>query len=182
MFNTLVKRTVTYAVKTGSKCGSTVPRAVIARNASNRKRVAIDGNEAAAHSIYQVSDAAMLFPITPSSGMGEHCDNWANKGLKNVFGQTVTISEMQVEIGTTRCNMQSEAGAAGALHGTLTGGLLGATFSSSQGLMLMIPNMHKIAGELLPGVIHVSSRSISRMTTCLYCDYGDVFQTRAVDM
>ena len=96
MFNTLVKRTVTYAVKTGSKCGTTVPRAVIARNASNRKRVAIDGNEAAAHSIYQVSDAAMLFPITPSSGMGEHCDNWANKGLKNVFGQTVTISEMQV--------------------------------------------------------------------------------------
>ena len=96
MFNTLVKRTVTYAVKTGSKCGTTVPRAVSARNASNRKRVAIDGNEAAAHSIYQVSDAAMLFPITPSSGMGEHCDNWANKGLKNVFGQTVTISEMQV--------------------------------------------------------------------------------------
>ena len=96
MFNTLVKRTVTYAVKTGSKCGTTVPRAVTARNASNRKRVAIDGNEAAAHSIYQVSDAAMLFPITPSSGMGEHCDNWANKGLKNVFGQTVTISEMQV--------------------------------------------------------------------------------------
>ena len=96
MFNTLVKRTVTYAVKTGSKCGTTVPRAVIARNASNRKRVAIDGNEAAAHSIYQVSDAAMLFPITPSSVMGEHCDNWANKGLKNVFGQTVTISEMQV--------------------------------------------------------------------------------------
>ena len=87
---------MTYAVKTGSKCGTTVPRAVIARNASNRKRVAIDGNEAAAHSIYQVSDAAMLFPITPSSGMGEHCDNWANKGLKNVFGQTVTISEMQV--------------------------------------------------------------------------------------
>ena len=96
MFNTLVKRTVTYAVKSSSKCGTTVPRAVIARNASNRKRVAIDGNEAAAHSIYQVSDAAMLFPITPSSGMGEHCDAWANKGLKNVFGQTVTISEMQV--------------------------------------------------------------------------------------
>ena len=96
MFNTLVKRAVTSAVKYNSLSASTMTKAVIARNASSHKRVAIDGNEAAAHAIYQVSDAAMLFPITPSSGMGEHCDAWATKGLKNVFGQKVTISQMQV--------------------------------------------------------------------------------------
>ena len=96
MFNTLVKRAVTGVAKSNGVFAATVPKAVLARNVSNRKRVAIDGNEAAAHSIYQVSDTAMLFPITPSSGMGEHCDAWASKGLKNVFGQTVAITEMQV--------------------------------------------------------------------------------------
>lgn len=96
MFNTLAKRAVASAVKYNSVCATSLPKAIIARNASNSKRVAIDGNEAAAHAIYQVSDACMLFPITPSSGMGEHCDNWANKGLKNVFGQRVVITEMQV--------------------------------------------------------------------------------------
>ena len=96
MFNTLAKRAVASAAKYNSVCATSFPKAIIARNASSRKRVAIDGNEAAAHAIYQVSDCAMLFPITPSSGMGEHCDAWANKGLKNVFGQRVMISQMQV--------------------------------------------------------------------------------------
>ena len=96
MFTSIAKRTLVSVVKNNASLSFTVPKAVIARNASNHKRVAIDGNEAAAHSIYQVSDAAMLFPITPSSGMGEHCDAWANKGMKNVFGQTVAITEMQV--------------------------------------------------------------------------------------
>ena len=96
MFNTLAKRAVASAAKFSNISASSFPKAVIARNASGRKRVAIDGNEAAAHAIYQVSDCAMLFPITPSSGMGEHCDAWANKGLKNVFGQRVMISQMQV--------------------------------------------------------------------------------------
>ena len=96
MFNTLAKRAVASAAKFSGISATSFPKAVIARNASTRKRVAIDGNEAAAHAIYQVSDACMLFPITPSSGMGEHCDNWANKGLKNVFGQPVVITEMQV--------------------------------------------------------------------------------------
>ena len=134
-----------------------------------RKMKTMDGNQAAAHVAYAYTEVATIYPITPSSVMPEHVDEWATEGRKNIFGQTVQVTEMQ-----------SEAGAAGALHGTLTGGLLGTTFSSSQGLMLMVPSMHKISGELLPGVIHVSSRSVSKMTTCLYCDYGDVFQTRAV--
>ena len=98
MFNTLVKRAVTSVARYNSVCAATLPKAVIARCASTHKRVAIDGNEAAAHAIYQVTDAALLFPITPSSGMGEHCDNWANKGLKNVFGQKVVITEMEVGV------------------------------------------------------------------------------------
>ena len=96
MFNTLVKRAATYAVKSNTLGATSFSKAVIARYASSGKRVAIDGNEAAANAIYQVSDAAMLFPITPSSGMGEHCDAWASKGRKNVFGQTVAITQMEV--------------------------------------------------------------------------------------
>ncbi|OAO13041.1 pyruvate [Blastocystis sp. ATCC 50177/Nand II] len=99
--------------------------------------------------------------------MGEHCDVWSSQGRKNIFGQPVKVIEMQ-----------SEAGAMGALHGALVGGILGTTFSSSQGLMLMIPDMLKVAGELLPGVIHVASRSVAKQTGCLYCDYSDVFTTR----
>ena len=98
MLTSAAKRAMASALKFSAGGLQTATKAVIARNASSRKRVAIDGNEAAAHAIYQVSDAAMLFPITPSSGMGEHCDAWANKGLKNVFGQTVTISQMEVKI------------------------------------------------------------------------------------
>ncbi|KAK8799557.1 hypothetical protein WA158_006106 [Blastocystis sp. Blastoise] len=145
---------------------ASVTRSVALRSFAS-KRIAIEGNEAAARSIYNVAEAAMLFPITPSSTVGELCDAWAVQGKKNIFGQPVSVTQMQ-----------SEAGAAGALHGALMGGVLATTFSSSQGLMLMVPNMHRIAGELLPGVIHVSSRSISKGGTCLYCDYGDVFSTR----
>jgi hypothetical protein len=96
MFNTLAKRAVASTMKLGGLTTASLPKAVLTRSMSSHKRVAIDGNEAAAHSIYQCSDAAMLFPITPSSTMGEHCDNWANKGLKNVFGQKVVVTEMQV--------------------------------------------------------------------------------------
>src|SRR5690554_555896 len=101
----------------------------------------IDGNTAAAHVAYALSDVAAIYPITPSSVMGEICDDWAAHGRKNVFGQTVRVSEMQ-----------SEAGAAGAVHGSLSAGALTSTFTASQGLLLMIPNMYKISGELLPGV------------------------------
>ena len=96
MFNTLAKRAVASAVKNHSVYATSLPKAVIARNASSRKRVAIDGNEAAAHSIYQVSDACMLFPITPSSTVGELCDAWAVQGKKNIFGQPVSVTQMQV--------------------------------------------------------------------------------------
>ncbi|KAK8799558.1 hypothetical protein WA158_006107 [Blastocystis sp. Blastoise] len=131
------------------------------------KREAIDGNEAAARNAYLCSDAATLFPITPSSAMGEHCDTWATAGKKNLFGEPMLIAEMQ-----------SEAGAIGALHGTLIGGLLSTTFSSSQGLLLMYPNMLKIAGELLPGVIHVAARAVTKSNLCLYCDHSDVMNMR----
>ncbi|KAK8821154.1 hypothetical protein WA538_005783 [Blastocystis sp. DL] len=140
-------------------------RAIAARSMS--MRVACDGNEATAASAYNVSETAIIFPITPSSPMGEHCDAWAVQGRKNIFGQRVQVIEMQ-----------SEAGAMGALHGALVGGVLGTTFSSSQGLMLMIPDMCKVSGELLPGVLHVASRSVSKNTGCLYCDYSDVYTTR----
>ena len=96
MFTSVAKRALIPTFKNSAVYSTTISKAVIARNFASRKRVAIDGNEAAANAIYQVSDAAMLFPITPSSGMAEHCDAWANKGLKNVFGQTVTITQMQV--------------------------------------------------------------------------------------
>ena len=130
-------------------------------------RAAIDGNEAAASSAYNVSDAAILYPISPSSPMGEHADAWAVKGRKNIFGNVLKVTEMQ-----------SEGGAAGALHGALVGGLLGTTFTSSQGMMLMIPNMYRIAGGLLPAVIHVASRVVSKQALSLLCEHSDVMATR----
>ena len=130
-------------------------------------RAAIDGNEAAADSAYNVSDAAILYPISPSSAMGEHADAWAVKGRKNIFGNTLRVTEMQ-----------SEGGAAGALHGALVGGLLGTTFTASQGMMLMIPNMYRIAGGLLPAVIHVASRVVSKQALSLLCEHSDVMATR----
>ena len=106
-----------------------------------------DGNTAAAHISYMFTEVAAIYPITPSSPMAEHVDEWAAAGRKNIFGETVTVQEMQ-----------SEAGAAGALHGSLQAGALTTTYTASQGLLLMIPNMYKIAGELLPGVFYPCPR------------------------
>ncbi|MCG8453803.1 MAG: pyruvate:ferredoxin (flavodoxin) oxidoreductase [Spirochaetales bacterium] len=133
----------------------------------DKKMVTIDGNTAAAHVAYAFSEVAAIFPITPSSPMGEYTDSWASTGMKNVFGKTVDVSEMQ-----------SEAGAAGAVHGALSGGALTTTFTASQGLLLMIPNMHKIAGEMLPTVFHVSARSIAAQSLSIFGDHSDVMGTR----
>lgn len=127
----------------------------------------IDGNTAAAHIAYALSDVAALYPITPSSPMGEICDEWAAKGLKNIFGQTVRISELQ-----------SEGGAAGAVHGSLAAGALTTTFTASQGLLLMIPNMYKISGELLPTVFHVTARSLAAHALSIFGDHSDVMAAR----
>lgn len=127
----------------------------------------IDGNTAAAHVAYAFSDVAAIYPITPSSTMGEVADEWAAQGKKNLFGQTVRISELQ-----------SEAGAAGAVHGSLTAGALTTTFTASQGLLLMIPNMYKIAGELLPTVFHVSARALAAHALSIFGDHADVMAAR----
>ncbi|MGM0650710.1 MAG: pyruvate:ferredoxin (flavodoxin) oxidoreductase, partial [Bacteroidota bacterium] len=116
----------------------------------NKKFMTCDGNMAASHVAYIFSEVACIYPITPSSTMAEYIDEWAAYGRKNIFGQTVQVEEMQ-----------SEGGASGAVHGALQGGSLTSTFTASQGLLLMIPNMHKISGELLPGVFHVSARSVA---------------------
>ena len=127
----------------------------------------MDGNTATTHVAYAMSETAAIYPITPSSGMGEMADAWAAKGLKNVFGQTMTVRQMQ-----------SEAGAAGAMHGVLAGGALGTTFTASQGLMLMIPNMYKISGEQLPGVFHVSARALASHALSIFGDHSDVMACR----
>ncbi len=133
-----------------------------------KKMKSMDGNTATTHIAYALSDTAAIYPITPSSTMGEIADEWAAKGLKNIFGQTVTIREMQ-----------SEAGAAGAVHGSLAAGALTTTFTASQGLLLMIPNMFKIAGELLPGVFHVSARAIATHALSIFGDHSDVMAARS---
>jgi pyruvate-ferredoxin/flavodoxin oxidoreductase len=129
--------------------------------------VTIDGNSAASHVAYAFSEVAAIYPITPSSPMGEYADSWASTGRKNVYGTTVDVIEMQ-----------SEAGAAGAVHGSLSGGALTTTFTASQGLLLMIPNMHKIAGEMLPTVFHVSARSLAAQSLSIFGDHSDVMSTR----
>ncbi len=134
---------------------------------SEKKMVTIDGNTAAAHVAYAFSEVAAIYPITPSSPMGENADAWASTGLENVFGKTVDVIEMQ-----------SEAGAAGAVHGALSGGALTTTFTASQGLLLMIPNMHKIAGEMLPTVFHVSARSLAAQSLSIFGDHSDVMSVR----
>ncbi len=134
---------------------------------SEKKMVTIDGNTAAAHVAYALSEVAAIYPITPSSPMGESADAWASTGLKNVFGKTVDVTEMQ-----------SEAGASGAVHGALSGGSLTTTFTASQGLLLMIPNMHKIAGEMLPTVFHVSARSLAAQSLSIFGDHSDVMSVR----
>ncbi len=127
----------------------------------------MDGNTAAAHVSYAFTDVASIYPITPSSTMAETIDEWAAYGRKNIFGQTVKIAEMQ-----------SEAGAAGTVHGSLAAGALTTTYTSSQGLLLMIPNMYKIAGELLPGVFHVAARTVATHALCIFGDHSDVMATR----
>lgn len=127
----------------------------------------IDGNTAAAHVAYAFSDVGAIYPITPSSPMAESCDEWAAAGRKNIFGQTMKISELQ-----------SEAGAAGAVHGSLSAGALTSTFTASQGLLLMIPNMYKISGELLPSVFHVSARALAAHALSIFGDHADVMAAR----
>lgn len=131
------------------------------------QKMTIDGNTAAAHVAYAWSDVAAIYPITPSSPMGEVSDDWAARGRKNLFGQTVRVVEMQ-----------SEGGAAGAVHGSLVAGALTTTFTASQGLLLMIPNMYKIAGELLPAVFHVSARALATHALSIFGDHSDVMATR----
>ena len=126
-----------------------------------------DGNYAAAHIAYMFSEVAAIYPITPSSNMAEYVDEWAAQGKKNLFNETVKVVEMQ-----------SEAGAAGAVHGSLQAGALTTTFTASQGLLLMIPNMYKISGELLPGVFHVSARSLAAQALSIFGDHSDVMSTR----
>ncbi|MCF6247377.1 MAG: pyruvate:ferredoxin (flavodoxin) oxidoreductase [Desulfobacula sp.] len=127
----------------------------------------IDGNTAATHVAYAMSEVAAIYPITPSSPLGEIADNWASKGRKNIFGQVLNIKQMQ-----------SEAGAAGAVHGSLAAGALTSTFTASQGLLLKLPNMFKIAGELLPTVFHVTARSISAHALSIFGDHQDVMAAR----
>ncbi|MGD9675313.1 MAG: pyruvate:ferredoxin (flavodoxin) oxidoreductase, partial [Candidatus Bipolaricaulia bacterium] len=134
---------------------------------STRKMMSIDGNTAATHVAYAFSDVAAIYPITPSSNMGEIADAWAAHGRKNLFGQALQVTEMQ-----------SEAGAAGAVHGSLVAGALTTTFTASQGLLLMIPNMYKIAGELLPTVFHVSARALAGHALSIYGDHSDVMAVR----
>ncbi len=133
----------------------------------NKNMVTIDGNTAAAHIAYAFSDVAAIYPITPSSPMGEYADSWASTGRVNLFGEKVDIMEMQ-----------SEAGAAGAVHGSLAAGALTTTFTASQGLLLMIPNMHKIAGEMIPTVFHVSARSLAAQSLSIFGDHSDVMSCR----
>jgi len=134
---------------------------------SKKTMKTMDGNQAAAYVSYAFTDVAAIYPITPSSPMAEFTDEWSAYGKKNIFGQTIKVTEMQ-----------SEAGAAGAVHGSLQAGALTTTFTASQGLLLMIPNMYKIAGELLPGVFHVSARAIASHALSIFGDHTDVMATR----
>ena len=135
--------------------------------AKEKKFITCDGNQAAAHISYMFSEVAAIYPITPSSTMAEYVDEWAAQGRKNISGETVLVQEMQ-----------SEGGAAGAVHGSLQAGALTTTYTASQGLLLMIPNMYKIAGELLPCVFHVSARTLASHSLCIFGDHQDVMSCR----
>src|SRR6266496_1298866 len=131
----------------------TITKAAVPGKNTNQKDAVtaiMDGNEAAAHIAYKTSEVCAIYPITPSSSMGEWADEWSSDEVKNIYGEIPKIIEMQ-----------SEAGAAGAIHGALQGGALASTFTASQGLLLMIPNMYKIAGELTPTVFHIAARTIA---------------------
>ena len=132
-----------------------------------RNKQTFDGNQAAAHVAYAFSEAAAIYPITPSSPMAELCDEWAGQGRENIYGSPLVISQMQ-----------SEAGAAGAVHGALLAGALATTFTSSQGLLLMLPNLYRYAGELLPGVIHVAARTIATHALSIFGDHSDIYACR----
>ena len=132
-----------------------------------RKKIMIDGNDAAAHVAYMLSEVIAIYPITPSSGMGELSDAWAADGKKNIWDTIPSVTEMQ-----------SEGGAAGAVHGALQAGSLTTTYTASQGLLLMIPNMYKIAGELTPAVFHVAARSLAAQALSIFGDHQDVMQVR----
>ena len=127
----------------------------------------MDGNTAAAYVSYAFTDVAAIYPITPSSNMAESVDEWSANGKKNVFGQEVLVTELQ-----------SEAGAAGAVHGSLQAGALTTTYTASQGLLLMVPNMYKMAGELLPAVFHVSARALASHALSIFGDHQDVMAAR----
>jgi len=129
----------------------------------SKPKVTIDGNEAAAYGAYYVNEVIAIYPITPSSPMGEHADEWSAQGKPNIWGTVPQVVEMQ-----------SEGGAAGAMHGSLQTGSLTTTFTASQGLLLMIPNMYKIAGELTSAVIHVAARSLATHALSIFCDHSDV--------
>src|SRR5213079_3407973 len=135
---------------------------------AENKLITVDGNEAAASVAFRVSEAIAIFPITPSSTMAELCDEWASRGRTNLWCVSQEIAEMQ-----------SEGGAAGAIHGALQAGAQSTTFTASQGLLLMIPNMYKIAGELSPTVFHVAARSLAALALSSSCDHGDVMAARA---
>ncbi len=132
-----------------------------------RKMKTMDGNSAAAHVSYAFTDVAAIYPITPSSVMADETDKYAAAGRKNLFGREVRVTEMQ-----------SEAGAAGAVHGSLAAGALTTTYTASQGLLLMIPNMYKMAGELLPSVIHVSARALASHALSIFGDHSDIYACR----
>src|SRR5215469_1497454 len=135
--------------------------------AKTQKKLTCDGNQAAAHIAYMFSEVAAIYPITPSSTMAEYADEWSAYGKKNLWGEPVKVVEMQ-----------SEGGAAGAVHGSLQAGALTTTFTASQGLLLMVPNMYKIAGELLPGVFHVSARTLAGHALSIFGDHSDIYSTR----
>ena len=135
--------------------------------AIKRKMKTMDGNNAAAYVSYAFTEVAGIYPITPSSPMADYVDQWSAQGVKNIFGTTVKVEEMQ-----------SEAGAAGTVHGSLNAGALTTTYTASQGLLLMIPNMYKIAGELLPCVFHVSARCVASHALNIFGDHSDVYACR----
>ena len=133
-----------------------------------RQQVMMDGNEAVAYTAYRLNEVIAIYPITPSSGMGEFADAWAAAGISNIWGTVPLVMELQ-----------SEGGAAGAVHGALTTGSLTTTFTASQGLLLMIPNMYKIAGELTAAVFHVTARSLAAQSLSIFGDHGDIAAARA---
>ena len=133
-----------------------------------RKLKTMDGNTAAAHVAYAFSEVSAIYPITPSSDMAENIDEWASEGRKNIFGEEVLVVEMQ-----------SEGGAAGAIHGSLATGAYSSTFTASQGLLLMIPNMYKLAGEEMPAVLHVAARALASHALSIFGDHSDVMSCRS---